>query len=352
MNSDGAEGRERGLTRYAIKVIIAVGITVVIAALLTLMALAVDVLLLGFAGILLAVLLRGVADLLARHSPLRGAWSVLVVIVALLLLIGGLAWLSESVIMQQIDTLTATLPREIHNLQRQMLQYRWGQWLVEKVTSINWSSPRVNVLGKMTGALSSVVGLLADFVIICFLGIYLAFKPQLYINGAIRLAPVSARPRMREVLHQMGYNLQWWLIGIFCSMTIIGAVSGIGLWLMGIPFALVLGLLAGVLSFIPYLGAIISSIPAILIAFTHGPEYALYVAGLYLGVHFLEGYLLNPLIQQYAISLPPALLLFAQIMLGILLGALGIILAAPIAAVLLVLIKMVYVEDLLGDRTG
>nr|WP_281415424.1 AI-2E family transporter [Pelotalea chapellei] len=310
---------------------------------------AVDMLLLGFAGVLLAVLLRAPANWLARHSPFSAGWSLLVVILALALLLGIAAWLVATPVLEQFSTLTNMLPDMADSALKQLHHYTWGDWVVGRVESLDWKSPRINLLGKMTGALSSVFGIFADIIIILFLGLYLAAQPETYINGIIKLVPISGRQRARQVLEQIGSTLQWWLLGILTAMSIIGILSGLGLWLMGIPFALALGLLAGLLAFIPYLGAIISAIPAMLVALALGPEHALYVAALYFGIHLVEGYLLNPLIQQYAVSLPAAVLLSAQVLFGILLGGMGIILAAPIAATILVAVKMLYIEDLLGE---
>ena len=351
MTKDGAGRGEPELARYALRVVIAVGLAVGIIGLLALLWLAVDVLLLGFAGILLALLLRGLACRLASHSPLTGGWSVLVVIVVLAALFGVGLWSSAALLLQQFDTLARILPQMAETLQLQLSRYEWGEWLVEQAWSIDWTSRRIDVVGKTTGALSSVFGTVLNLIIIAFIGLYLAIQPHVYLNGAIHLVPVPRRSRARQVLGSMGQTLQWWLIGALASMTAVGLLSGLGLWMLGIPLALALGLMAALLAFVPYLGPILSAIPAMLIALTRGPEYVLYVAALYMGIQFVESYLLSPLIQQYAVSIPAALLLFSQIMLGILLGGLGIVLAAPIAVTLFVAVKMLYVQDVLGDES-
>jgi predicted PurR-regulated permease PerM len=347
-NELGAQ-KDRQLRGYALRVAIAVGVVVIIGALLAVMWLTVDVLLLAFAGILLAVLLRGAANKLARHTTLSAGWSVLVVIVALMALIGAVGWFSASPVVQQADILVATMRQTAANLEQQVVRYQWGQWLVQEISTINWMSRRMDVVGKMTGAISSVFGILVDAIIIFFIGLYVAVQPRVYIDAAIRLVHPAGRPRVQQLVAEIGNTLQWWLVGIMVTMLAVGVMSGIGLWLLGVPFPLALGILAAVLAFVPYLGAIVASVPAMLVAMIRGPEYALYVAGLYLGIHLVEGYLLSPLIQQRAVSLPPAFLLFAQIMLGILLGMMGIVLAAPITATLLVAVKMLYVEDLIGE---
>ena len=207
----------------------------------------------------------------------------------------------------------------------------------------------MNVLGRLTGALSTAFGFMADFAIIFFLGLYFAAQPGPYIRGLIKLVPVPGRPRAREVIRGIGHTLQWWLVGQLCSMTIVGVLTGLGLWLLGMPLALALAVLAALFSFVPYLGPIVSAVPAVLLAFTDSPQQALYVVLLYLAVQAVESNLLTPLVQQKAVELPAAMILFAQIMLGFLLGPMGVVLATPLAAMILVVVKMLYIEDTLGD---
>lgn len=132
-------------------------------------------------------------------------------------------------------------------------------------------------------------------------------------------------------------------------MLIVAALTSIGLGLLGVPYALALGLLAGLLTFIPYLGPILSLIPAALVALGESPLLAGYVALLYAGVQAIEG-MLEPVVQQKTVYLPPVLLLFGQVVLGVLVGALGVVVATPLTAALMVMVKMLYVEDILGDR--
>lgn len=347
MKSYGADEGSRELAWYALRVVLAVGIAIGMVSVLALLWLAADVLLLGFAGVLLAILLRGLANFLARHSPLTAGWSLPAVILLLGTVFALALWFSASTVLHQFDTLATVLPLTAKALEMQLLRFEWGQWLVEQAQAIDWGSRRIDVIGRTTGAISSVFGSLVNLVIIGFLGLYLAIQPHVYLAGLLHLTPVPLRRRMKEVLFEITRTLHAWLLGITASMTAVGVLSGVGLWLMGIPFALSLGLIAALLAFIPYLGPVLSVIPAMLVAVIRGPEYALYVASLYLGIQLVESYFLSPMIQQYAVSVPAAMLLFGQIMLGILLGGIGVVLAAPIVATVAVVVKMLYVEDLL-----
>ncbi len=183
-----------------------------------------------------------------------------------------------------------------------------------------------------------------------FLGIYLAVDPDTYIDGIVSLFPHGYRRRAYEVLEAVGYTLSWWIIGQAIDMIAIGTVTALGLWLIGVPLALTLGLLAAIFNIIPNFGPFVSLIPASLLAATNGTGAVLGVLVLYLIAQSLEGYVLQPLIQRQAVRLPPALTITAQVLMGALLGVIGLALAAPLTAALLVIVKMVYVQDVLGDE--
>ncbi|WP_420473766.1 AI-2E family transporter [Noviherbaspirillum sp. ST9] len=143
-----------------------------------------------------------------------------------------------------------------------------------------------------------------------------------------------------------------WLRGKLLSMTVVGAATAIGLTILGVPLALALGLVAGLLDFIPYIGPVLAAIPALLIAFSQGPMLALYVILLFIVLQLLEGYLLLPLIERKTVSMPPALTITMQVLMGLAFGLAGIALATPLTAVVAVLVAMLYVEDVLDDRVN
>jgi predicted PurR-regulated permease PerM len=194
---------------------------------------------------------------------------------------------------------------------------------------------------------------LADFVeaslVILVVGIFGAANPALYRHGLLRLVPPRHRRRAEVTLDAVGFNLRHWLLPQFVLMIAIGTTCALGLWLIGVPQALTLGVIAGILEMVPYVGAWLAAVPAALIALLLGPEYVVYTLGLYLLLHLAEAYVLAPLIQQRAVHLPPALTLVAQVLLGKMLGILGLFVAAPLAVVVMVLVQMLYVKDTLGD---
>jgi predicted PurR-regulated permease PerM len=189
-----------------------------------------------------------------------------------------------------------------------------------------------------------------NFFIVVLLAIYFASEPRLYSDGLAKLFPISQRPRAQEVFAAIGQTLQWWLIGKVASMIFIGILTWIGLSIIGVPMALTLGLIAGLLSFIPNFGPIISAVPAVLFAFIVSPISAVYAAGLFIGVQIVESNLVTPFIERRTVELPPALTVVFQLGLAVTIGGLGLVLATPLLAVVVVLVQMVYLEDILGDR--
>ena len=182
------------------------------------------------------------------------------------------------------------------------------------------------------------------------IGIFFAADPKLYRMGFLSLFPRRRRERMTEVLDELGFTLWWWLMGQLATMASVGILVGVGLTLLGVPLSGTLGLIAAILSFIPSLGPFISVIPAIMLGLTISPTMGLWVALLYLGVQTLEANVITPLIQQRAISLPPAFVLASELLMGLLLGGAGLAFATPLAAVILVLVNMLYIQDYLKDQ--
>ncbi|MEP6900645.1 MAG: AI-2E family transporter [Actinomycetota bacterium] len=207
-----------------------------------------------------------------------------------------------------------------------------------------------SLLTRVGGYFSSTVGALGNVFVMILLAIYLASEPRFYADGLTKLFPLNARPRVFEVLRAIGETLSWWLIGKVASMIFIGLLTWIGLWILGVPLSLTLGLIAGLLSFIPNFEPILSAVPAILLAFIDNPNSAVYVLILFVAVQIIESNLVTPYIERQTVELPPALTVVAQLALGIIIGGLGLVLATPLLAVVVVLVQTAYIEDILGDK--
>lgn len=309
-----------------------------------------EIFLLIFAGILLAVFLRGFSRLLRKWIKLSENFCLLITILILVFLTVSFFWLLGPNLASKFDVLSRNLISSGQKLINELKQFDLGRKILNEASISISGGTELGVLSRISDLFSSTITILINTFIIIFVGLYLSFEPHIYVKGLIRLVPLHQRNRAREIMKAIGHTLRWWLIGRFSSMILIGLFTTIGLSILGIPLALTLGLLAGLLTFIPYLGTIISAIPALLIALTVSHNMILYVALLYLGVHAVEGYVISPLIQLKAISLPPALTIIAQLLLGIVSGGLGLILATPLVAMIIILVQAFYIENILGDN--
>jgi predicted PurR-regulated permease PerM len=308
-----------------------------------------DVLLLAFGSILLALVLRGLAGIVGDKTKLPEAVAVAAVIIVMISAFAVFAWLFGSQIVTQFELLSEDLPQGISRIVRDLRSTQWGAWIFLRAQEVNLTSATSQVTGYITAVFGSIVRTVGYLAILLFASIYLAAQPERYLQGFLRLVPQNRRERVEEISSLTGRTLQRWLVGQSITMAIVGTLTGLGLWGLGVPAPLALGLLAGLFAFIPYMGPILSSVPGILMAATQGPLPAFYALMLYAGVHFVEGNLITPIIQAEVVELPPILTLFATLVFGLLLGPIGVLLAAPLTVVLLVLINTFYLEDTLGD---
>lgn len=336
------------------KVLQTVGIVCLTIFLLLVLYFTFDVLLLIFAAVLIAIFLRGLADLLHRYINIGEGWAVMLVSGLLVaLLAGAVAFLAPDV-SEQVRHLREELPKSATAAANYISQFGWGKTLIDQLPSIDDVRANVNastLLAGVGGFFSSTVGAIGNFFIVILLAIYLASEPRLYCRGFTNLFPSDKRTRVRQVLFAISDTLRWWLLGKVASMLFIGLLTWVGLSILGVPLALALGLIAGLLSFIPNFGPIISALPAILLAFIESPTKAVYVLALFIGVQLIESNLVTPMIERKTVELPPALTIIFQLGLAVLVGGLGLVLATPLLALIIVVVQMVYVEDILGDST-
>jgi predicted PurR-regulated permease PerM len=260
-------------------------------------------------------------------------------------------WLFSTRIGGQVSELQKQLPQAVRDVQAHARSTEWGKWLANENLDFGRITGGGSAwVGRVTGVFSTTFSVLADAYVIIFLSLFIALQPKLYRAGLVMLVPKPGRARAHEVLDKISDTLVKWVLGRLVSMLAVGVLTALGLWALGMPLAWVLALFAGLVTFIPNIGPIISMVPALLLAFFQGgPTQALYVLALYIGVQTLESAAVSPVVQQRLILLPPALIFVGQLVIGSFTGLLGLTLATPIIAIGVILVKMLYVQDVLGD---
>jgi predicted PurR-regulated permease PerM len=306
-------------------------------------------LLMLFGAVVIATIFRAVADTICRFTRLPNGAATALSILLVLGAVAALVALFGAHVGQQVKALRETLPAAWRALEARVGDIGLAEQLDRLVATI--TTPGGGSLTGFGRTLLSIGSGIADLVVVIFAGIYLATQPNFYRIGAIKLVPPARRKVAAEAMLESERALRLWLKGQAIAMVVVGLLTGLGLWALGMPSALVLGLVAGLLEFIPFAGPIIAAVPAVLLALAVSPEMALWVTLLYVAVQQFEGNLLTPLVQQYAVDLPGAVLLFSLIGFGTLFGTLGVILAAPLAVVTMVLVKRLYVIETLDTPT-
>lgn len=308
---------------------------------------------LTFGAILFAVLLNAPARWLADHSRIPYKLCLTLVVLVFFGSFVGAGWLFAPAVTKQFEELSTRLPEAINGVVERLTQYEWGKTLLSYTPQPDdvLTGAR-DTFSRISSVFLNTIDAVAGGLVVLFMGIFLAGAPQTYFSGVLHLFPRSRRMIAREIGEKIGCTLRYWLIGQFFAMVVIGVATWAGLSLLGVRLAVGLGLLAGLLEFIPTFGPILSAVPAILIALLDGPKQALYVALLYTGIQFAENHLLIPLVQRRAVNLPPALSLIAILMLATVFGFLGLLFAIPMTAAIYVLVQEVYVKRTLKDPLG
>jgi predicted PurR-regulated permease PerM len=340
-----------GRWEFTRRVLIVLGLAAVAVAVAAVFARVYDIFLLIFLAVLLATLLRAVSDGVASRTGLNPGWSLAAVVALLAAAFAGGAYAVGSVAAEQLDQVVSGLPHSLAHAKDYLARYEWGRQLLEHGPPVRsaLSGGPGDAASRVVDFFSTTFGLLGSLLVLLALTLYLAASPRTYASGLLLLVPPSRRGRGRQVLEVLGYHLRWWLIGRAVAMAAVAALTGVGLWLVGVPQFLVLALLAGLLTAIPFIGPITSAVPGLLLALMQGPTTALWAAGVYALAQAVENYLLTPLIQERTVNIPPALTIVGIALVGALFGVLGAVVATPLVLSAMVLVKMLYVEDALGD---
>lgn len=292
--------------------------------------------LLIFAAIVMAAILDGGTRLLGRVLPIGRGWRLLIVCLSVLLFMIWTAMFAGSQIAAQAASLQSVVMGQIERLAAWASDHGMGSFQLDtKTISDNFAG----TFGRVTAAVGSVVGAFTSLVMILVLGVFIAIEPRLYERGVAWMLPMKNRENFYITTARMGFTLRRLMAGRLLGML----VEGIGTWLaclaVGIPMAALLGLLTGLLAFIPNIGAIVSGVLLVLVGFSAGTDAGLWAILIYFVVQTVDGYLIVPMVAKQTVDLAPALVLGAQILFGALLGIMGLFLADPIVAMIKVALE-------------
>jgi predicted PurR-regulated permease PerM len=343
---DGTEprGTPTGIDRaeYVRRLLIAALVVVLVVVVWKLL----DLLLLLFGAVLLAVLLQAIAGVLAAHVRLSPRWSLAVTVIGLAAIVVTIGWRFGAELGAQMEGLSTRVIEAGRQLEAELTASATGREIIRSVETAIIGPTGAGYLARAAVLLTNGIG---SLILILVGGIYLAAQPGLYRRGVLLLFPPSFRVEAERTFDLSARALRHWLLGQLAIMVIVGTLTGFGAWLIGLPSALALGIIAALLEFIPYLGPILTVIPAVLLGLTIGPEAALAAFALLILVQQLEGYVVTPLVQREAVTLPPALTLFALLAMGLLFGPLGLLFSAPLTVVAYVAVGELYVHRTLGE---
>ena len=326
---------------YQKKVWIKGGIYALIIILVLLFKATFSVFLLILAGALIAVFFRGLSGLICRKTKWKEGICLAVAVIGILLIVAALVWLIGVKVQNQVAELSDTLPQTAQKVKTQLSQSTIGKKIVEKASS---PASMKKAHGLISTFFKSTFGVFGDIYVIIFLGIFFTVSPGVYTKGMIQLMPKKAQKKGEDVLNRIGNNLKKWLKGKIFAMFVVFVLTAAGLAIIGMPMWLVLALIAGFLNFIPNFGPLIAMIPAVLIAFMQGPATAATVAIMYIVIQVIESNFITPMVQQKLISIPPALIISAQLLVSPLTGGWGLVLATPLMLIIMILVQELYIK--------
>lgn len=353
MRATAATSPYSSTTRW---VLVAVAVVVLLAAMWFIR----GILLLTLAAIILVILFTMPARFLVRRGVSRGLATAisLILIVAVIVLLFAISLPS---LVDQFTTLaTETIPQGLNELAD-----RWEEGTIQQqfpfLQDLNLEDALASVGDQIATAVTQlgasvipviggVASTILSILIVIFLSLYFLADPTMHQEGIVKLFPLWYRDRVRNIFYKIDTTLRGWLRATLASMLFVGVVTGLLLALLGIEQAAALGVIAGLLSFVPNFGPIIALIPSLAAGIVQAPDSILLIVVIIYGVSFVQSQIVAPLLVADSINLPPVLILLGQIVAGSFLGFLGIMLAVPITAIIMVLVQEVYVKDVLGDK--
>jgi predicted PurR-regulated permease PerM len=301
-----------------------------------LLVLLVQPLLIIFGGLVFASMLDGGARLIARVVPLPRWLRVLIVVVLVIVFIAGVFYLTGVQIAQQAEQLRTTLEVQANRV----AAWISGLGLMPGRSDLTGLAQQaLGSVGRLTSAVGTVLGAATSLLMVMTIGLFVALEPRIYERGLQWMVPVGARDDFAATIARMARTMRMLLAGRLLGMLFEGVLTWILLAIAGVPMALLLGIITGILAFIPNIGAFISGVLMVAVGFSAGYEQGLWAILVYFGVQTFDGYVLIPLVAKRTVDLPPALTLSTQILASTLFGVMGLALADPMVAMIKVLLQ-------------
>ncbi len=307
-----------------------------------------NVFLLLLAASLIALFFNAVSSKIRKWTGLNDGISLAVTIVLMVLLAGLFFWLVGAEAQNQYKEMQEAVPVMIDNAQDYLNKTTLGQKISDQITDIE---NQKKVLPFLQDFFKSSFGVFGDLYIVVFLAMFLSVSPFDYVNGVVNLVPRRGKVKAKQLSENIGYNLKKWIKGAMISGFVIFVLISIACLILGLDMWLILAITAGLLNVIPNFGPIIAMIPAVMVALLTSPTQALLVAGSFILVQAIEGNLITPNIQKKLLSIPPALLISFQVLMGTLAGGWGIVLAVPMLVIVITVVKNLYLDGNIGLET-
>lgn len=337
MNDTPHPGRPLDDERFVRRVVIVAAFAALAAAIYTLA----DLLLLVFGSILVAVLLHAISDPVSRWTGLGKRWAIALACLCVLAVVGVGVYVLGAQVGRQLDELARLLPDAAQKVAPGATFESVAEYL--KGSSVG------NLVSQLMTWARQLVSAVTGLVVVVIGGVFFAADPELYRNGFIKLFPPRIQPEISATVDAAGTALRRWLSAQLIAMVLVGVMSAVGYWLIGLPSPLALGLIAGLTEFVPYLGPLVGAAPAVLIAASSDQNLLVATIAVAVIVQQVENNLIIPLVAGRVVLMPAALGLFAVIAMGTLFGPLGLLFSFPLAVVVNVAVRRLYVRATLGQ---
>ncbi|WP_353139955.1 AI-2E family transporter [Pseudopedobacter sp.] len=328
------------LSSFIRKVWIVTGILALSIIIIFVLKAAFNVLLMILAASLIAVFFHGLGDVIQRSTGLRRSWSMSLAVGLFLLLAALIFWFMGSTLQTQIDELQSGFPAMIEKVRESLQQTSVGRKILLSISVYDTDK----FMNTAKGLFNTGFGVIGTFYIIIFLSVFFTVDPSIYKKGIIKLTPAAGKKEAEIVMQRIGMVLKGWLKGMLLAMPLISILTLTALLLLEVPLALTLAILAGIMNFVPNFGPLIAMVPAVLIGFAISPHTALLIVAIYVVIQAVESNIVTPLVQKRMINLPPALTIMSQVLMGTVSGVLGVLLATPLLAIIIVLVDELYIK--------